>query len=146
MTLTKSQRKTHLPSLLKRNFLFLSLPTPLPLQYSVSATAHQHVFRVNVVLCKWIWTLIRTANTWLTNVQFYPALIITQTPHSKHHFPAPSSKLCQNWLCRWRGTLYLHAAACQCCQHLLNGLGTNKIVEVMQHPSMHINMRCIHPG
>ena len=24
--------------------------------------------------------------------------------HSEYHFPAPSSKLCQNWLCHWRHT------------------------------------------
>ena len=32
--------------------------------------------------------------------------------HSEHHFPAPSSKLCQIWLRHWKGggTLYLRAA------------------------------------
>ena len=30
--------------------------------------------------------------------------------HSKHRFPAPYSKLCQIWLCHWRGTLYLRTA------------------------------------
>ena len=31
-------------------------------------------------------------------------------PHSEHHFPASSFKLCQIWLCHWRGTLSL----CSC--------------------------------
>ena len=30
--------------------------------------------------------------------------------HAEHCFPAPSSKLCQNWLRHRRGTLYLRAA------------------------------------
>ena len=50
--------------------------------------------------------------------------------HSKPHLLVPSSKLCQNWLCRRRGTLYLHAAFHQCChcqcQHATKGFGTNK--------------------
>ena len=35
--------------------------------------------------------------------------------HSKHHFPAPSSKLCQNWLCHQKGMLYLCAPVYWCC-------------------------------
>ena len=49
--------------------------------------------------------------------------------HSKHCFPAPSSKLCQIWLHHWRGTLYLRAAVHQRGQHPLKGLGTNKTVD-----------------
>ena len=47
-------------------------------------------------------------------------------PHSQHHFQAPSSKLCQNWLRHRRGTLYLRAAVHRRCQPPPNGLGTNK--------------------
>ena len=34
----------------------------------------------------------------------------TKSSHSEHRFLASSSKLCQNWLCHWRGTLYLRTA------------------------------------
>ena len=39
---------------------------------------------------------------------------------------APSSKVCQNWLHHWRGTLYLQADVHQCCKRPLKGVGTNK--------------------
>ena len=31
--------------------------------------------------------------------------------HSEHRFSVPSSKLCQNWLRHWRGTLYRHSVS-----------------------------------
>ena len=41
----------------------------------------------------------------------------TEGAHSEHRFPAPSSKLCQNWLRHWRGTdLYLQSAVHRRCQ------------------------------
>ena len=46
--------------------------------------------------------------------------------HCKHCFPAPFSKLCQNWLCHWRGIIHLCTA--------------------VQYPRTHVNGRCIHPG
>ena len=49
--------------------------------------------------------------------------------HSEHHFPAPSSKLCQIWLRHWRGTLYLRAAVHRHGQCPPKGLGTDKTVE-----------------
>ena len=49
--------------------------------------------------------------------QFLVALLGRRTG-----FLAPSSKLLQNWLRHWKGTLYLHAAVRQCCQHLPKGL------------------------
>ena len=49
--------------------------------------------------------------------------------HSEHHFPAPSSKLCQIWLRHWRGTLNLPAAVHRRGQRPLKGLGTDKTVE-----------------
>ena len=58
----------------------------------------------------------------------------------------PSTKLCQNWLHHWRGTLYLYAAVHWCGQRPLKGLGTSKTVEATQYPSTHVNMRRIHPG
>ena len=50
-------------------------------------------------------------------------------PHSEHHFPAPSFKLCQIWLRCWRGTLYLCTAVHRRGQCPLQGLGTDKTVE-----------------
>ena len=55
--------------------------------------------------------------------------VILVVSHSKHCFLAPSSKLCQNWLRHWRGTLYRRAAIHQCGQHPPKGLGTSKTVE-----------------
>ena len=49
--------------------------------------------------------------------------------HSEYRFPAPSSKLCQIWLCHWRGTLYLLTAVQQCSQRPSKGLGTDYTVE-----------------
>ena len=66
--------------------------------------------------------------------------------HSGHRFPAPSSKLCQNWLRHWRGTLYLHAAVHQCGQRPVKILGTNKTVEATWCQSTHVNVRRICPG
>ena len=48
---------------------------------------------------------------------------------SEHCFSAPSSKLCQNWLRHWRGTLFLRTAVYRLCQHLPKSVGTNKTVE-----------------
>ena len=45
---------------------------------------------------------------------------------SEHHFPAPSSKLCQIWLRHWRGTLYLRAAVHWRGQRPPKGSGTDK--------------------
>ena len=64
----------------------------------------------------------------------YYSVNLSLTPlnaHSKHHFLAPSSKLCQNWLHHRRGALYLHATVHWCCQHPLKGLGTNMSVEAI---------------
>ena len=63
-------------------------------------------------------------------------------PHSKHHFSAPSSQLCQNCYSTEVALLslfYVH----QCCQHPPKGLGTNR----KQHNthSTHVNMRHVHP-
>ena len=52
----------------------------------------------------------------------------TVVAHSKPRFPAPSSKLCQNWLRHWRGTFYLRTAV-QRCQRPPKGLDTSKIVK-----------------
>ena len=49
--------------------------------------------------------------------------------HSKPHFPAPSSKFCQNWGRRSRGTLYLRAAVHRRCQRTLINLGTIKTLK-----------------
>ena len=49
--------------------------------------------------------------------------------HSKHRFPAPSSKLCQIWLPHWRSILYLRAAVQRRGQRPPKGSGTNKTVE-----------------
>ena len=62
------------------------------------------------------------------------------TSHSVHRFLAPFSKLCQNWLHYWRGTLLLRADVHQRRQRSLKGLGTN-INEtgsnrVPKHPSL----------
>ena len=66
-----------------------------------------------------------------------PAALLQQSMrlHSKHHFPAPSSKLCQDQFHHWRGTLYLHAAVHWHCQRPPECLGTNKTVEATQRPS-----------
>ena len=51
-----------------------------------------HVWRFEVCVCLWL------------------SLIVLRWPcvaHSKPCFPAPSSTLCQSWLCHWRGDLYL---------------------------------------
>ena len=80
---------------------------------------------------------------WRRNV--FIKLLIQRGPHSKYRFLAPSSKLCQNWLHHWRGTLYLHAAVLWCCRWAVKGLGTDKTVEATELPSMHINMRCVQP-
>ena len=47
------------------------------------------------------------SNAWCVSATHSKAWCVT---HSGHRFPAPSSKLCQNWLRHWRGTLYLPAA------------------------------------
>ena len=44
-------------------------------------------------------------------------------------FSPPSSKLYQNWLRHWRGTLYLCTAVHRRCQRLQKGLGSSKTVE-----------------
>ena len=44
-----------------------------------------------------------------------------------------------------KGTLYLRAAVHWRGQHPPKGLGTNMTAEATQHPSTHVNMRCIHP-
>ena len=49
--------------------------------------------------------------------------------YPEHHFPAPSSRLRQNWLRHWRGTLYLRAAVHWRSQRPPKGLGTDKTVE-----------------
>ena len=64
--------------------------------------------------------------------------------HSEHRFSATSSKLCQNWLRHWRGTLYLRAAVHRCCQHPPKY--TNISVEASWSPSTHVNMRRVRPG
>ena len=53
-------------------------------------------------------------------------LVMVAAPHSQHRSPAPSSKLCHNWLRHGRGTLYLSAAVHWCSQRPLKCLGTNK--------------------
>ena len=67
-------------------------------------------------------------------------------PHSRPCFLAPSSKLCHNWLCHWRGVPHLHAAIHLRCQHALKGLGTNKTVEATWRRSTHINIRRVCPS
>ena len=66
--------------------------------------------------------------------------------HSEHRFPAPSSKLCKNWLRHWRGTLYLRAAVHRRGQRPPKVLGTDMTAEAAYRPSTHANMRRIHPG
>ena len=69
--------------------------------------------------------------------------------HFEHRFPAPSSKLCQNWLRHWRGTLYLRAAVHRRCQGPPNGLGTNntdKTVEEAYRRSTRVNTRRVRYG
>ena len=46
-------------------------------------------------------------------------------PHSKHRFPAPSSKHCKIWLRHWREILYLHTAVHRHGQRPSKGLGTD---------------------
>ena len=47
--------------------------------------------------------------------------------HSTPGIPAPSSKLCHDWLRHWRCTnIYLRAAVHRLCQRSPKGLGTNK--------------------
>ena len=46
--------------------------------------------------------------------------------HTEHRFQAASSKLCQNWLRHWRGTLYLHAFVHLRGQRSSKGLGITK--------------------
>ena len=54
----------------------------------------------------------------------------TFLPHSEHHFPAPSSKLCQNTGYATEGsTLYRRAGIHRRCHRPPNCLGTNKTVE-----------------
>ena len=57
---------------------------------------------------------------------------LASNPHSEHCFPARSSKLCQNWLHPWRGTLYLCAAVHRHSQCPLKGLG---IIWLWKQPS-----------
>ena len=49
--------------------------------------------------------------------------------HSENRFPAVSSRLCQIYLRRWRGTLYLRAAVHRRGQRPPKGSGTNMTVE-----------------
>ena len=65
-------------------------------------------------------------------------------PHSQHHFPAPSSKLCQIWLRHWRGTLYLRAAVHRRGQRLPKDFGTNVTVEANLAPK-HARKHEAHP-
>ena len=69
-----------------------------------------------------------------------------QDPHSKHRFPTPSSRLCQNWLRHRRGTLYLRAAVHRRSQRPPKGWDTNKTVEATKRPSTHVNMRRVRSG
>ena len=46
--------------------------------------------------------------------------------HSEHRFPAPSSRLCQNWLWQWRSTLYLRETVHPRCRRPPKVLGTTK--------------------
>ena len=64
----------------------------------------------------------------LLSSQFLSTFSHIQT-HSEHCFPAPSSKLCQTWLCHWRGTLYLCAAVQWRGQCPPKGSDTDKTVE-----------------
>ena len=69
----------------------------------------------------------------------------SQCTHSKHRFPAPSSKLCQIWLRHWRGTLYLRAAVHRRGQRLPKGLGTNMTVEAINLAPKHARKQEAHP-
>ena len=60
--------------------------------------------------------------------------------HFDHRFSAPSSKLYQNWLQYWKGTLYLHATVHRCCLCPPQSLDTIKTVETSCR-SIHINTR-----
>ena len=74
-------------------------------------------------------------------VLFTPSCAMSQYmgTHSVHHFPAPSSKLCQIWLHHWRDTLYHCAAVHQRCQRPPKGLGTNETGSNIapKHPCKH---------
>ena len=56
---------------------------------------------------------------------------------SEYRFLAPSSKLCQNWLRRWRDTIYLLAAVRRRCQRPPKGWGT--VIRLWQQHSIHVN-------
>ena len=66
-------------------------------------------------------------------------------PSSKHCLLPPSSKLCQNWLRLWGGTLYLCAAVHQCGLYRPKCRGANKTSEATWHPSTHVNVTHICP-
>ena len=69
-------------------------------------------------LFEWLWCPVFHWSLVVVQVTDVEAAMHTQAkpsqtrtwPHSEHRFPAPSSKLCQNWLHHWRGTLYFQAA------------------------------------
>ena len=50
-------------------------------------------------------------------------------PHSESRFPAPSSRLCHNWIRHWRGTLYLRTSVHRRCQRSPKDLGARKTVD-----------------
>ena len=55
----------------------------------------------------------------------------TVVSHSEHRFPAPSSKLCHNWLRHWKGIL-----AQRRCQHPLKGLDSILLIRLWQQHSV----------
>ena len=57
-----------------------------------------------------------------TQSSFFSFCFCASCSYSEHRFPVPSSKLCQNWLCHWRGALRGHAAVPWYCQCPLKGL------------------------
>ena len=78
----------------------------------------------------------------------YPQHSVGKTctaPSFKHCFLTPSSKLCQNWLCLWGGTLYLYAAVYRCGPHPPKCLGTDNTLEATQHPNTCVNVTHICP-
>ena len=99
-----------------------------------------------------IWEQVATKKT---PKRVKPKKLSSTRAQFEHLFPAPSSKLYQEWLRHWRGALNLQgferfeefywSVHCRC-RRPPKGLGTNKTVEATQRPSTHVNMRRVRSG
>jgi len=110
-----------------RKCCFAIIPSAIMMYNLITLISHlrsQHVFK----LLHLITILSYSSSEWTD--KHHSAMSMTRsTSSSKHRFPAPSSKLCQNWLRHWRGTLYLRAAVHWRGQRPPKGSGTNMTVE-----------------